>query len=83
MFETAKNNFNTIKYYSKANSNVYTNSIANLVYQSMPNGTDFSNVKDYYQGINLANLGGGQNYHTQGDDPSNVGGAIRFSCKVK
>ncbi len=73
MFETAKNNFNTIKYYSKANSNVYTNSIANLVYQSMPNGTDFSNVKDYYQGINLANLGGGQNYHTQGDDPSNVG----------
>lgn len=73
MFETAKNNYKTVRYFAKVNKSVYTNSIANLVYQSMPNGTDFSNVKDLYQGINLANLGGGESYHTQGDNKSRVG----------
>lgn len=73
MFETADNNFDTVKLFSEINKNAYTCSIATLVYDSMPNGTDFSSYKELYQGLNMANIGGGENYHTQNDKPENVG----------
>ena len=73
MFETAENNYNTIKVFSQINRNVFTSSIGTMVYSMMPNGTDFSNFKDFYQGLNFANLGGGQNYHTQNDDVAHMG----------
>lgn len=72
MFETSKNNYNTIKLFASVNQNIFTSSIANLVYQSMPNGTDYSNLKDCYQGLNMANLGGGESYHSQNDTYENV-----------
>lgn len=73
MFETAENNYNTIKLFSEINKNLFTCSIATMVYDMMPNGTDFSNFKEYYQGLNMANINGGENYHTQNDSPENVG----------
>ncbi len=73
MFETSKDNYQSVKLFSQTNHHIFSNSIANMVYQSMPNGTDFSNVKDLYQGLNYANLGGGYNYHTQNDHPSYLG----------
>ncbi len=67
MFETAKNNYATVEMFSKINENIFTSSLANMIYQAMPNGTDFSEVKDIMQGLNFANLGNGSNYHTQDD----------------
>ncbi|MBQ8849542.1 MAG: M28 family peptidase [Clostridia bacterium] len=73
MFETAKNNYNTVKLFSEINKNLFTCSVATMVYDMMPNGTDFSNFKEAYQGLNMANIGGGEDYHTQNDAPENVG----------
>lgn len=73
MFETAANNYNTVKLFSQINRNVFTCSVATMIYDMMPNGTDFSNFKDAYQGLNFANLGGGENYHTQNDDMEHLG----------
>ena len=73
MFETAANNYNTVKLFSEINENVFTCSIATMIYDMMPNGTDFSNFKNAYQGLNFANLGGGENYHTQNDDLAHLG----------
>ena len=73
MFETAANNYETIKLFSEINKSAFTCSIATLVYDTMPNSTDFSSFKEFYQGLNMANIGGGENYHTQNDAPENVG----------
>lgn len=73
MFETAKNNYHTVKLFSEVNESIFTCSIATLVYDTMPNYTDFTTFKDAYQGINMANIMGGENYHTQNDSPENVG----------
>ena len=76
MFETAKNNYNTVKLFSEVNKSLFTCSIATLVYDNMPNGTDFTTFKDAkqaYQGLNMANITGGEDYHTQNDNPENVG----------
>lgn len=56
MFETAKNNYDTMKLFSDINDNVFTCSIATMIYDMMPNGTDFSNFKEAYQGLNFANM---------------------------
>lgn len=72
MFETSAGNYQSMRLFAQVNRNVFTSSIANLVYQMMPNGTDFSEVKGFYQGFNLANIGGGENYHTQNDSLENV-----------
>ena len=72
MFETADNNYNTVKLFCEENENLFTCSIATMIYGMMPNGTDFSNLKTHYQGVNMANIGEGENYHTQNDNPENV-----------
>lgn len=73
MFETAKNNYNTVKLFSEVNKSLFTCSIATLVYDTMPNSTDFTTFKEVCQGLNMANITGGENYHTQNDSPENVG----------
>lgn len=73
MFETSANNYNTMKLFSEINENIFTCSIATMIYDMMPNGTDFSNFKEAYQGLNFANILGGENYHTQNDNIENVG----------
>ena len=72
MFETAKNNYKTVQLLSEVNQNVFTCSIATMIYDMMPNGTDFSNFKEAYQGLNFANIGGGEDYHTQDDNLENL-----------
>ena len=73
MFETSANNYNTVKLFCEVNENLFTCSVATMIYDMMPNGTDFSNLKAHYQGVNMANIAGGEDYHTQNDNPSNVG----------
>ncbi|MBQ9948247.1 MAG: M28 family peptidase [Oscillospiraceae bacterium] len=73
MFETSEDNYNTVKLFCEVNKNLFTCSVATRIYGMMPNGTDFSNLKNHYQGVNMANIGGGENYHTQNDNPANVG----------
>ena len=73
MFETAANNYETVKLFSEINESLFTCSIATLVYDTMPNYTDFTTFKDLSQGLNMANIGGGENYHTQNDNAENVG----------
>ena len=73
MFETAANNYNTIKLFSSVNESIFTCSIATLVYDMMPNYTDFTPFKEAFQGLNMANVSGGENYHTQNDNFENVG----------
>ncbi len=72
MFETAEQNYNTVKLFSETNDQLFTCSIATMIYGMMPNGTDFSNYKEFYQGVNMANIGQGENYHTQNDDPAHI-----------
>jgi hypothetical protein len=72
MFETAKNNYNTVKLFSEVNENIFTCSIATLVYDTMPNSTDFTTFKNTTQGLNMANITGGENYHTQNDRLENI-----------
>lgn len=68
MFETTLNNAKTIELFSSFNRDIYTNSIANFIYSMMPNGTDYSAFSELgIQGINVANIGEGYNYHTQYD----------------
>jgi hypothetical protein len=73
MFETAENNYNTVKLFSEANKSLFTCSIATFVYANMPNSTDFTTFKSIYQGLNMANITGGEDYHTQNDNVENVG----------
>lgn len=73
MFETAANNYRTVKLFSEINKSAFTCSIATMVYDTMPNSTDFSSFKEACQGLNMANINGGENYHTQNDAPENVG----------
>ena len=42
MFETAKNNYNTIELFAEVNKSLFTCSIATMIYDIMPNGTDFT-----------------------------------------
>ena len=53
MFETGKNNYKTIQLFSSVNKNIFSCSIATLVYDTMPNSTDFTSFKEYYQGLNI------------------------------
>ncbi len=73
MFETAKDNYDTVRLFSEINQNIFTCSIATLVYDTMPNYTDFTTFKETTQGLNMANITGGEDYHTQNDNFANVG----------
>ncbi len=79
MFETGKNNYNTVQLFSEVNKSIYTCSIATLVYDTMPNYTDFTNFKELVQGLNMANIGGGENYHSEDDSLENVG--MAYLCQ--
>ncbi len=75
MFETNANNYEVIKQYAKISNSIYSNSIANFVYSVMPNYTDFSVFKTEdtsVPGVNFANMGEGENYHSQNDNIANA-----------
>ncbi|GHU98292.1 hypothetical protein FACS1894211_01790 [Clostridia bacterium] len=80
MFETNSGNAGVVRQYAKINKTIYTNSLANFIYSVMPNGTDFSVYKQGTNtpGVNFANIGGGENYHTAND---NLGNALNAGGK--
>ncbi len=68
MFETGRGNAETIALFGragvKADGGVTSNSLAVVVYEQMPNGTDFTIPKDRgVQGLNLAFIGRPEQYH--------------------
>ena len=74
MFETANRSHGTLKLFSEVCDTVYACTVTDMIYNMMPNATDFSNLKTAYQGINIANIGGVENYHTQNDNKDTVNG---------
>jgi hypothetical protein len=69
MFETGRGNAETIALFARAGpratGGVTSNSLAVLIYETMPNGTDFTVPKNRgAQGINLAFIGRPEQYHS-------------------
>jgi len=73
LFQINQYNYNLLKVVSKSSRNVFSSSIANMIYGVMPNYTDYDNFKDAYLKLNFANIGGGEKYHTQLDNYDNLG----------
>ena len=74
MFETGRGNAETIDLFARAGARatggVSSNSLAVLVYEAMPNGTDFTIPKDRsVQGVNLAFIGRPEQYHAAVSTP--------------
>lgn len=74
MFETGRGNAQTIDRFAEATHRVHggvtSNSLAVLVYERMPNGTDFTIPKDRgVQGLNLAFIGRPEQYHAPASKP--------------
>ncbi|MFO7997647.1 MAG: M28 family peptidase [Bacteroidales bacterium] len=68
LFETSGGNLEVISGFSRSVSHPIGNSMAYEIYTRMPNYTDFGPFKDRgYQGLNLAYLENGFDYHTTGD----------------
>ena len=75
LFQVNQNNYELLRVFAKINQNIFTSSIANFVYNNMPNYTDYDNFKDAWMKLNMANIGEGENYHTQNDNFENIGNA--------
>ncbi|RZJ31097.1 MAG: M20/M25/M40 family metallo-hydrolase, partial [Brevundimonas sp.] len=74
MFETGRGNSQTIALFSeaavRATGGVTSNSLAVFVYETMPNGTDFTIPKARgVQGVNFAFIGRPDQYHADGATP--------------
>lgn len=84
MFETSANNQKLVSSYAKGvNNTVYTSSFATFIYNMLPNVTDMNFVlslaeKDIISPsvLNFANIGGGENYHTEQDTFENMTASI-------
>ena len=71
LFETGKNNSKTLALYKKAKA-PYTYTFTTVVYEFMPNFTDFTPLKDSYPGLNFSNLDDINHYHTDLDNYDNI-----------
>ncbi len=68
LFETNGRNLHLVRGYAEKAPDPSGTSLANAVYDLMPNDTDFSVFKQAgYRGLNFAFVGGVQNYHTRLD----------------
>ena len=77
MFETGRGNAQTIALFGRAgvraDGGVTSNSLAVLVYERMPNGTDFTVPKDRgLPGLNLAFIGRPDQYHAATSTPATL-----------
>ncbi len=72
MFETSQKNSKLIKLYKDLDQTPFVSSISNMVYQMMNNFTDFTSFASEIKGYNIANIGGGEHYHTQNDNKENL-----------
>jgi len=77
MFETGRDNAGTIGLFAglvpRVEGGVTSNSLAVLVYESMPNGTDFTIPKDRgIAGLNFAFIGRADQYHDPASTPASL-----------
>jgi len=77
MFETGPGNSETVELFAtssvRANGGPTSNSLAVLVYESMPNGTDFTIARQRgLAGVNLAFIGRPSQYHSASSTPENL-----------
>ena len=72
LFEACPGNEKVIDLYASAARYPYTYSLTTVVYQFMPNFTDFKVVKDSIPGLNFSTIVDINHYHTDLDNFSNV-----------
>lgn len=72
LFETSPENERIMELYTNHANYPYTYSLTNIVYQKMPNGTDFTIVKDSIPGINFSTVADINHYHTGLDNLHNI-----------
>ena len=72
LFETSPGNERLIELYADYACYPFAYSITNMVYQQMPNGTDFNIVRDSIPGMNFSPVADINHYHTDLDNLQNV-----------
>lgn len=72
MFETGKGNEKVMDLYASAARSPYTYSLTDVVYEYMPNRSDFTICKDVLPGVNFSTIADINTYHTDEDNFANV-----------
>ena len=72
LFEACPGNEKVIDLYAAASRYPYTYSLTTVVYNFMPNFTDFTIVKDSIPGLNFSTITDVNHYHTHLDNFSNI-----------
>ena len=72
LFETCPGNEKVMELYAKAAEYPFTYSLTTVVYNFMPNFTDFTIVKDHIPGMNFSTIVDVNHYHTDLDNFSNI-----------
>lgn len=72
LFEACPGNEKVIDLYAETSKYPYTYSLTTVVYNFMPNFTDFTIVKDSIPGLNFSTITDVNHYHTHLDNFSNV-----------
>jgi hypothetical protein len=72
LFETCPGNEKVMDLYAKAAKYPFTYSLTTVVYNFMPNFTDFTIVKDELPGMNFSTIVDVNHYHTDLDNFSNI-----------
>ena len=72
LFEACPGNEKVIDLYAQASKYPYTYSLTTVVYNFMPNFTDFTIVKDSIPGLNFSTITDVNHYHTHLDNFSNI-----------
>ena len=72
LFETSPGNERLVKLYADHARYPFGYSITNMVYQQMPNGTDFNIVRDSIAGFNFSPVQDINHYHTDLDNIHNI-----------
>ena len=72
LFETSKNNSELLKFYKESANYPFTYTLTSVVYQFIPNYTDFTVVRDTLCGVNFSNIVDINHYHTDLDNYDNI-----------
>ena len=72
MFEACPGNDKVLDLYADAAKYPFTYSLTTVVYQFMPNFTDFTIIKDSLPGLNFSTIADVNHYHTDLDNFSNI-----------
>lgn len=72
LFETSAGNERVMELYAKTSKSPFSYSLTTVVYNYMPNFTDFSIIKDEIPGLNFSTIADINHYHTNLDNIDNV-----------